>query len=127
MTDGAGWMIGSLRQPHPAWVECIGAPRVMMDVLGKRVTRREWSPDMMTPKFSISSTSGGHRILIAADGTRLETPPVENLAFYAGLGVLAAAEIIEWPVAVVLTVGHVLMGLTHRPALRGLGEAIDAV
>jgi hypothetical protein len=65
--------------------------------------------------------------LITADGTQLETPPVEHLAFYAGLGALAAAEIIEWPVAMVLAVGHVLIGLTHRPALRELGEAIDAV
>jgi hypothetical protein len=81
---------------------------------------------MMTPTFSIRSTSGGHRILITADGAQLETPPVEHLAFYAGLGALAAAEIIEWPVALVLTVGHVLMGLNQRPALRELGEAIDS-
>jgi hypothetical protein len=81
--------------------------------------------EMMTPTLSICSTHGGHRILITADGTRLETPPVEHLAFYAGVGALAAAEIIEWPVAVVLTVGHLLIGLTHRPALKELGEALD--
>lgn len=80
---------------------------------------------MVTPRFSVGSSDGGHRILITADGKQLETPPVEHLAFYVGLGALAAAEIIEWPVAVALAAGHVLIGLTHRPALKELGEALD--
>ncbi|HUK70069.1 MAG TPA: hypothetical protein VLW50_15170 [Streptosporangiaceae bacterium] len=81
----------------------------------------------MTPKLSIVTAHGGHRILVTADGTRLETPPVEHLLYYAGLGALAAAEIIEWPVALALTVGHLLIGLTKRPALKQLGEALDEV
>lgn len=80
---------------------------------------------MMTPKLSIVSAHGGHRILITADGNRLETPPVEYLAFYVGVGALAAAEIIEWPVALVLTAGHILIGLTNRPALKELGEVLN--
>ena len=80
---------------------------------------------MVTPTFSISSSRGGHRILITADKTELETPPVEHLAFYLGLGALAAAEIIEWPIAVAMAAGHLLIGLTHRPALAALGEALD--
>jgi len=80
---------------------------------------------MAALKLSVLSSHGGHKILITGDGTRLETPPVEHLAFYAGLGVLAAAEVIEWPVAVTMAVGHVLLGLTNRPALKELGEALD--
>ena len=83
--------------------------------------------EMMTPKFSILSVRGGHRILITADGIRVETPPVEHLAFYVGVGALAAAEIIEWPVALVLTAGHILIGLTNRPALKEFGEALNEV
>lgn len=79
----------------------------------------------MTPKLSIVTSRGGHRILLTADGTQLETPPVEHIVYYAGLGVLAAVEIIEWPVAVALTAGHFLMGLTSRPALKELGEVLD--
>jgi hypothetical protein len=81
----------------------------------------------MTPTLSIVTAKGGHRILLTADGTRLETPPVEHLAFYAGVGLLAATEIIEWPVALVITAGHILTGLTKRPALAALGEALDEV
>lgn len=80
---------------------------------------------MATAKFSISSSRGGHRILITADGTRLETPPVEHLVFYVALGAIAAAEIIEWPVALAMGIGHLLIGLTNRPALKELGEALD--
>ena len=81
----------------------------------------------MTATFSIVTAKGGHRIRITADGTRLETPPVEHLAFYVGVGAMAAAEIIEWPVALALTTGHILIGLTNRPALKELGEALDEV
>jgi hypothetical protein len=59
----------------------------------------------MTPTFSIVTAKGGHRIRMTADGTRLETPPVEHLAFYVGVGAMAAAEIIEWPVALTLGAG----------------------
>ena len=79
----------------------------------------------MTPTFSIVTAKGGHRIRMTADGTRLETPPVEHLAFYVGVGAMAAAEIIEWPVALVLMTGHILTGLTNRPALKDLGEALN--
>jgi hypothetical protein len=80
---------------------------------------------MMTPKFSILSIRGGHPILITADGIRVQTPPIEHLAFYVGIGALAAAEVIEWPLALTLAAGHIFIGLTNRPALKGLGEALD--
>jgi hypothetical protein len=79
----------------------------------------------MTPTFSIVTTKDGHRIQLTADKTHLETPPVEDLAFFTGVGLLAATEIIEWPVALVLTAGHILTGLAHRSALAELGEALD--
>lgn len=79
----------------------------------------------MTTQLSIVTAKGGHRIRLTADGTRLETPPVEHLAFYAGVGVMASAEIIEWPVALLLVTSHILTGLTNRPVLRELGEALD--
>ena len=82
---------------------------------------------MRAPEFLILSVRRGHPILITADGIRVQTPPVEHLAFYVGVGALAAAEIIEWPVALVLTAGHILIGLTNRPALKELGEAFSEV
>jgi hypothetical protein len=80
---------------------------------------------MTALNLSLSTANGGHRLLVGIAGVRIETPPVEHLAFYAGLGVLAAAEIIEWPLAVTLAVGHVLIEATHRPGLQALGEALE--
>ena len=80
---------------------------------------------MTVLKLSVLSSHRGHRILITGEGIRLKTPPLEHLAFYAGVGALAVAEVIEWPVALTLAAGHLLTGLTHRPALLELGEAVE--
>ncbi len=76
---------------------------------------------------SMVTEHGGHRILVGTDGLHLETPPVEHLAFYIGLGALVALNVVEPPVAVALTVGHLLIDFTRRPGLRSLGEALDEV
>jgi hypothetical protein len=52
-------------------------------------------------------------------------PHPQQLAYLAGIGVLAALEIIEWPAALVLAVGHTLMTQQHSRALEELGEALD--
>ena len=80
---------------------------------------------MVDINVSIVTERGGHRALLNLNGMRLETPPVEHLVYYAGLGVLVAVEIVEFPVAAVLTVGHLLIGLTHRPGLESLGEVLE--
>jgi len=52
-------------------------------------------------------------------------PSGDELAFLAGVGVLAAFEVIEWPVAVLLGVGHAL-ALDHRHRLlHDFGEALE--
>jgi len=74
---------------------------------------------------AIVTESGGHRAVLSVDGTRVQTPPVEHLLFYVGLGTLAAVEIIEWPLALLLMTGHMLMDATNRPGLHELGEALE--
>jgi hypothetical protein len=72
---------------------------------------------------SIVTEHGGHRVLFDADGRTIETPPLEHLAFYTGIGVLVAVNVLELPVALLLMVGHILLDLTGRPGLEQLGEA----
>jgi hypothetical protein len=50
-------------------------------------------------------------------------PSPERVAYLAGLGLLAAAEIIDWPLAVVIAAGHLLADQQRSRLLRGLGEA----
>jgi hypothetical protein len=84
-------------------------------------------PDMGKPGLSASMITehGGHRVVVGIGETRLETPPLEHLLFYAGLGVLVAIEIVELPVAIALTAGHVILDLTKRPGLEALGSALE--
>ncbi|KUO09834.1 hypothetical protein AQJ58_22565 [Streptomyces sp. DSM 15324] len=58
-------------------------------------------------------------------GVRVELLPVDQLAFLAGVGVLAALEIVEWPVALVLAIGHQLAHNQHSRVLREFGDALE--
>ncbi|RZB19092.1 hypothetical protein StrepF001_09265 [Streptomyces sp. F001] len=58
-------------------------------------------------------------------GARLELPPPPQLAFLAGVGVLVALKILEWPVALVLAVGHQLVHSQHGRVVREFGEALE--
>jgi hypothetical protein len=53
-----------------------------------------------------------------------EASDFARLLFYGTLAGLAAVEIIEWPVAVVLGVGHALATSRHK-ALQEAGEAME--
>jgi hypothetical protein len=48
------------------------------------------------------------------------------LAWYAGLTLVAALELIDWPVAIVVAVGHELAHRARTRALRELAEGIQA-
>jgi hypothetical protein len=74
---------------------------------------------------SVVTEHGGHRVLLDVHGREFETPPIEHLAFYVGLGVMVGLGLVELPIAAALTVGHVLIGLTHRPGLEAIGAALE--
>jgi hypothetical protein len=75
--------------------------------------------------MSMVTEHGGHRVRFDVDGNELETPPVEHLAFYVGVGVMVGLGLVELPIAAALTVGHLLIGLTNRPGLEALGDALE--
>lgn len=52
-------------------------------------------------------------------------PPPNRLVFYAGLGLLAVLEIVEWPIALVVGVGHMLADQPHWRLGQGVGEALE--
>jgi hypothetical protein len=56
---------------------------------------------------------------------QVSIPPPEQLAYYGGLAALAAFELIDWPVAVVITAGHLLASNHHNRLLEELGEAME--
>jgi hypothetical protein len=52
-------------------------------------------------------------------------PPPDRVAYFAGLGVLAAIQVIEWPLALVIGAGHLLADQHWSRVLRGLGSAAE--
>ncbi|MBS4728474.1 hypothetical protein MSM1_09025 [Mycobacterium sp. SM1] len=52
-------------------------------------------------------------------------PRPDQLAYYAGLAALAAFELIDWPVALVIAAGHIMANNHHNRILEELGEAME--
>jgi hypothetical protein len=52
-------------------------------------------------------------------------PPPDHLVFYGGLVALAAMQLVEWPLALVLGVGHALAESHHSRVAQELGQALD--
>ncbi|SCL16026.1 hypothetical protein GA0070624_0900 [Micromonospora rhizosphaerae] len=67
----------------------------------------------------------GRRVEIPMLG-EVAVPPPDKLAYYTGLGVLAALQVIEWPIALVITTGHVLADQHMSGLVKGLGEALES-
>jgi hypothetical protein len=64
-------------------------------------------------------------ISINVAGRRLELLPPEQIGFLAGVGLIAALGIIEWPVAVVVAVGHTIAYRAQRAGVRNIGAALE--
>jgi len=64
------------------------------------------------------------RVTLPDNMGTIRLPEPQRLAFYGGLAALAAIGIVEWPVAVVLGIGHLLADDHHHKCLCELGEAL---
>ena len=53
-------------------------------------------------------------------------PPTKQLAYVGGIALLAAVDIIEWPVAVALTAGHLLNRVSHDKVVQDFGHALQS-
>jgi hypothetical protein len=58
---------------------------------------------------------------------RVALPPPEQLAYLGGLGTLAVVGLLEWPVAAVLGVGHLLAADRNNKIIADFGEALEEV
>jgi hypothetical protein len=56
---------------------------------------------------------------------QLRLPPPDHLAYLAGIVALTALDIIEWPVALTLAVGHLLTDQRRNKILHDFGEALE--
>jgi hypothetical protein len=52
--------------------------------------------------------------------------PHARLAWYTGLALMAVLEVIEWPLAIVMVLGHEIAHRAHSEALRDFAEGVEA-
>ncbi len=52
--------------------------------------------------------------------------PHPRFAWYTGLAVMAVLEVIEWPLAIVMVLGHEIAHRAHSEALRDFAEGVEA-
>jgi hypothetical protein len=56
---------------------------------------------------------------------RVKIPPPEHLAYYGALGLMAAVELIDWPIALVVAAGHLMAEQHHNRFAEEVGEALQ--
>ncbi|OBI17237.1 MULTISPECIES: hypothetical protein [unclassified Mycobacterium] len=56
---------------------------------------------------------------------RVRVPHADHLAFYGGLAALAAFQILDWPMALVLGAGQALAESQHDRVVREFGDALS--
>jgi hypothetical protein len=65
-------------------------------------------------------------VTLPGSDTKINLPDRAGLAWYAGIGVMAAAELIEWPVAVLVAGTHFIQNHSHQRDIQELAEGIQA-
>lgn len=78
-----------------------------------------------SPRQAAASTVDKHSTTVDLAGTSISLPQPHQLAYFAGVGALAWFGLLEWPVAGVLVLGHVLAQTRHNTMLREFGEALE--
>jgi len=63
---------------------------------------------------------------VADTAVHVTLPPLDKLAFYAGVTGAAALGLIEWPIAALTCLGHLLSDDRRNRTLHALGDALDA-
>ncbi|MBV8860612.1 MAG: hypothetical protein JO082_14485 [Mycobacterium sp.] len=58
---------------------------------------------------------------------QVKVPRPDQLAYFGGLAALAAFELIDWPVALVIAAGHFLASNHHNKVLEEIGEVMEEV
>ncbi|ORW87566.1 hypothetical protein AWC22_07970 [Mycobacterium riyadhense] len=90
-------------------------------MMAEKKARRETSQREAVKKVREAETFAVNLPVVG----QVAIPRPEQLAYYGGLAALAAFELIDWPVALVIATGHVLASNHHNRLLEEFGEALE--
>ena len=77
-------------------------------------------------QHAVDANSSHLRFHLGDTAVDVSLPPLDKLAFYAGLGGAVAFGLIEWPIAALTGLGHLLSDDRCNRTVRALGDALDA-
>lgn len=75
---------------------------------------------------SVDQTPQQRSVTLPVLGIRVPLPDAERAVYYGGIAALIAAELIEWPIAVVVVAGHEILKRSRNPVVREAGSAAEA-
>ena len=96
--------------------------RAAAEVEERNGRRRPVMHALVAAERAVQRNSLQVRLPIAGE---VQLPAPDEIAYIGGVAVLAMVGMLEWPVAILLGVGHGLAGLRHRKLLRSFGEALE--
>jgi hypothetical protein len=88
---------------------------------------RSGGPHRRAAQRAVDENSTHLGFSVGDTAVEITLPPMDKLAFYAGLAAAAALGVVDWPIALVTGVGHLLSDDQHNRTLHALGAALDAV
>lgn len=56
---------------------------------------------------------------------QVSIPPVEDLAWYAGIGLLGASGLVDWPILAIVVTGKILSEVKGNKAISNLGSSLE--
>ena len=59
-------------------------------------------------------------------GLRIDLPRPERLAWYAGLGLMAAFELVDWELALIIGLGHLIADNAHNRTIAELASGAES-
>lgn len=83
-------------------------------------------PAGRTTRQNIQRARRGPSVTLPLTNTRINLPDRPALAWYAGIGAMAAAELVEWPVALLIAGTHFIENHSHHRDIEELADGIDA-
>ncbi len=69
---------------------------------------------------------GGPSVSLPGSDIKVNLPGRGGLVWYAGIGAMAALEVIEWPIAVVISATHFIENHSHSRDVQELADGIES-
>lgn len=90
------------------------------------VAMTEVSPKAATAKNIDRLRRGRPSVTVPGTRASIHLPDRAGLAWYAGIGAMAAIDLIEWPIALVVAGTHFVENHSHSRDMQELAEGIDS-